>query len=523
MNESAIMAWIIIAIIGIIAIIIVKLYYKENEDEEISLMNSKTLNNLLGFEKSKLENSNTQENNPSSKTTQPKSNTSTYFSTQKQQPKSSLKKVGQHSNNSFNEVNVPKTSKSIYSVKPTTEKKSEEKINPDYYARIQASKKKDDTMTNSHDENNKINSFETKPKHELKDLFSIDELIKESKRKDQELEKESKIINTEKEDTTEIKESIKRNKTAKKESKIIDTKKEDTIKKESETTKKESETTKKESETTEKEDTIKKESETTEKEDTAETKNKESEENKDEVTLDDVLDEKVETQITEDPDIETAPLKSPTKINETYSNEENEFNELDYRKDLEKITNSIKNSKILSGVRDKLAPESHLSEGDEEPTVYDETYIRTVNYEDRTYQDYDEFEPIINETNENYQKNPEKYEDYYSEPTKEQMAREENTRKIYNMVKNTEPLDKQVETVEPNTKSRKIKESPVKNSLKVKINNENMTLHKGDEIIFNHKGETYSSKVYKIKSDELTVKYRGKQITIKPQDIKKIY
>ena len=47
----------------------------------------------------------------------------------------------------------------------------------DYYARIQASKKTDDNMTNSNDENDKINSFETKPKHELKDLFSIDELI----------------------------------------------------------------------------------------------------------------------------------------------------------------------------------------------------------------------------------------------------------------------------------------------------------------------------------------------------------
>ena len=505
MNESAIMAWIIIAIIGIIAIIIVKMYYRENEDEEINLMNSETLNNLLGFKKSKLD---TQENNLSSKTTHPKSNTSTYFSTQKQQPKSSLKKVGQHYDNSFNEA-----SESIYSVKPRTEKKSEDKINMDYYARIQASKKMDDNMTNSNDENDKINSFETKPKHELKDLFSIDELIKESKRKDQELEKESKIINPEKEDTTEIKESIKRNKAAKKESET--TKKEDTTEKESETTKKE-DTTEKESETTKKEDTIKKESETT-------NTKKESEENKDEVTLDDILDKKVETQITEEKDIQTAPLKSPTKINETSSNKENEFNELDYRKDLEKITNSIKNSKILSGVRDKLTPESQLNEYDEEPTLYDETYIRTVNYEDRTYQDYDDFEPIINETNENYQKNPEKYDDYYSEPTKEQMAREENTRKIYNMVKNTEPLDNQVKTAEPTTKSRKIKESPVKNSLKVKINNENMTLHKGDEIIFNHQGETYSSKVYKIKSDELTVKYRGKQITIKPQNIKKIY
>ena len=37
-------------------------------------------------------------------------------------------------------------------------------------------------------------SLEEKPKHELKDLFSIDELIKESKKKDNEREKESKTI-----------------------------------------------------------------------------------------------------------------------------------------------------------------------------------------------------------------------------------------------------------------------------------------------------------------------------------------
>ena len=59
--------------------------------------------------------------------------------------------------------------------------------------------------------------MEEKPKHELKDLFSIDELIKESKRKDNEREKESKTIRKEKEDTTEIKKSIKQMKEGKKE------------------------------------------------------------------------------------------------------------------------------------------------------------------------------------------------------------------------------------------------------------------------------------------------------------------
>ena len=48
-------------------------------------------------------------------------------------------------------------------------------------------------------------------------------------------------------------------------------------------------------------------------------------------------------------------------------------------------------------------------------------------------------------------------------------------------------------------------------------------LEKGDEIIFNHMGETYSSQVYAIKGDDIYVRYRRKDITIKPEDVKKVY
>ena len=50
-------------------------------------------------------------------------------------------------------------------------------------------------------------------KHELKDLFTIDELIKESKRKDSEREKESQQINKDDDnELTELKESIRKRK-----------------------------------------------------------------------------------------------------------------------------------------------------------------------------------------------------------------------------------------------------------------------------------------------------------------------
>ena len=65
--------------------------------------------------------------------------------------------------------------------------------------------------------------------------------------------------------------------------------------------------------------------------------------------------------------------------------------------------------------------------------------------------------------------------------------------------------------------------TPTNISYTIKLNNNEVTLKKGDEIIFNHMGETYSSQVFGIKGNDITVKYRRKHITIKPSDVKKIY
>ena len=55
------------------------------------------------------------------------------------------------------------------------------------------------------------------------------------------------------------------------------------------------------------------------------------------------------------------------------------------------------------------------------------------------------------------------------------------------------------------------------------MGNADIVLKKGDEIIFRHDGETYSSQVYAINGDDISVRYRRKNITIKPEDVKKIY
>ena len=68
-----------------------------------------------------------------------------------------------------------------------------------------------------------------------------------------------------------------------------------------------------------------------------------------------------------------------------------------------------------------------------------------------------------------------------------------------------------------------IKNKPARANIKIKINNTESVLKKGDEIIFNHNGETYSSQVYAINGDDISVKYRRENIKIKPGDVKKIY
>ena len=55
------------------------------------------------------------------------------------------------------------------------------------------------------------------------------------------------------------------------------------------------------------------------------------------------------------------------------------------------------------------------------------------------------------------------------------------------------------------------------------MGNTEVVLKKGDEIIFKHDGETYSSQVYAINGDEISVRYRRKDIKIKPEDVKKVY
>ena len=580
MNGITIIIWIIIAIIAIVASIMVKSHYKEDKlatDEKSTLNGANSINSAINAGKNIL----SRDNDSSSSTPiQPNSNYDNFENT------ASINDIYEEpvvyeveNDNTYRNVEYESQNQVLIDYGNTVEKFQEP---------IKQSQM--DIMTQNNDLNNE--------KHELKDLFTIDELIKESKRKDSEREKESHTAEDE-EEINELKESIKK----RQENKIDDALIEEIINNEEETitqlineTRAEAEAEETITETieaTEAEETIndiitetieKTESvEATEAEETItetitetietpeteetitetitetietpeaeETITETIEATEAEETINDLIsseidaEEKTEIEEKETPiitsqDIEEAIntasqevkeepesisestgitdilldnveneapkeeikepiLKTPTKVDEDKSGVLGEYeNDLDYRKDLAKITNTIKGSKLFQDVKERLTID------EPEQNNIEEDFIRNVNqYED-------DFEPIINETHSDFEAT---YEEYHRADFDDGL-RVKNTEKVFSVIKDTP------ETAD--SKIGSIKEKPSRDNIKIQINNNEVVLKKGDEIIFNHLGESYSSQVYAINGDDISVKYRRQNITIKPSDVKKVY
>lgn len=552
MNEITILLWIGIFIIGAVAIIWVKKHFKADElkKNDTSNLETNTINGLFADNQRPSENENIIQESPSQQEifSENDENYITY-----DYPEVEVE------NNGYENLEYSSQNQVLINYEKEV-KKFQEPMN-EYQVEIM-----------SPDNNEKT---------ELKDLFTIDELIKESKRKDSEREKEAQQIRKDDDDDLEaIKESIrKRKENEEKEDKLIEeiladedieehlnsdeaveetpaasetindilTNDEDKVEEpQSEEVKEiiEEETTAPETSEeveTPDEDNVQEiltdETDENEKPDetpsvasqkeieeaintaSQEIEEKEVESLSDEENITDVL-LNSEQEITEE--IKKPTLKSPTKIEDTAATsaemsnsfeEEEEENELDYRKDLAKITNTIKGSKLFQDVKERLS-----SEPEEVEPISDleENYIRNVNeYED-------EYAPIINETHDDYIEGfGDTYEPEYNTITREdsynQEIREENTRRLF---------DNNVPQQGTNTQKPKIdaiKPKPARDNIKFELNNSEVVLKKGDEIIFKHDGETYSSQVYAINGDDISVKYRRKNITIKPEDVKKIY
>lgn len=490
MNGITILIWITIAIIAIIAIIAVKLHYRGEElenDEGSILPDTGAINEILSSSNQNIDSHPNNRRSLSPK--QPENNRAFFSKSTNVAPKADAYIVPQESE----ENNLQ-----------NYEYESQNQVLVDYGNAVE---KFQEPIKQSQMD---IMTQNNKDKTELKDLFTIDELIKESKRKDSEREKESqKITRAEDEDLTDIKESIKRNRENKTEEPLIEEiieedKKEETI---SDLIK---DSSSEEVKTEEKPLEV-----TTQKDidDAISTASKESEKEIPSITEDKnitdvLLDSDNDSHDIPNEEIKEPTLKTPSKVGENndyklgasiddadlFGNDGDEM-DLDYRKDLDRVANKIKGSKIFQEVKEKLAPE-------ETPESDGETYIRNVN-------EYDEFTPIINETHIDY--------DELHTISEEDRLRRENTRRVFNMAKKSpEP-----ELAQP--KIGAIKDKPTRDNIKITINNNDEVLKIGDEIIFNHAGETYSSKVYAINGDDISVRYRRQDIIIKPSDVKKIY
>lgn len=541
--------------IGLIAIIIVKLYYREEKPEinnNKTIAEKKSSNRIIPLNKEKSTDS----------------FISNYFNRQNENyDKKSLRKKGSVPKDNFNHSLIPRKSKEkqinkinnenqltnlqeskkIYRGDNMSKKNNDTVENLEFGKNVNVdkdekkginklAKKETDTRLENNDQSTQKETYteivddkQDKPKtgnHDLKDLFTIDELIKESKRKDSERENEANKI---KQKAKEIKE----NNNQEKAEHLTSTQREE-IKDRVKSIESAFEEEKKEEE---KEEAVKKVEEST----IADVIN-ESEEKigtpilktptKVEKSIDDVIKDTVKEKIEETPTErdqstqkstyteikEAQPVTKDQPVNDDLFKEESEvtfedennyssdddfgvsldeselftdigeddFN-LDYRKDLAKLTNKVKNSKIFSEVKNKLIPE----EDNEFDPDMNEEFLRNVrNYDAPQFQeeDFPEYEPIYNETFEKYQA-PE------PKPIIEEIKEEKE----------------------------KIKSAPTRENITIKINNNNEVLHKGDEIIFNHEGDSYSSKVYDIIGDDISVRFRGNNITIKPEDVKKIF
>ena len=463
MSIITILIWITIAIIAAIAIIVVKLHYRGDqlEHEEGSILpDGKSINESLSIGKNK---DNAQKNNSS-----------------KNSPRSlSPRSPKEHNRNLFSRSTETKSNDDTYIVPEVEtnnvksyEYESQNQVLINYDNNVKKfqepiKQSQMDIMT----QNNKDTS-------ELKDLFTIDELIKESKRKDSEREKESQTIRKDEDDAelNEIKESIK-NKTQKPliEEVIAEDKDEKVIEEPAE---------------------IKTPSLASQKDidEAITTASQESEKEVESISEDDNI---TDTLLKQEEIAEPA-LKTPSKVEKT---EDNPM-DLDYRKDLDKVKNKITSSKLFKEVKDKLN-----SEPEEIPLpkddVLQEEFIRNVS-------EYDEYEPIINETYMDIDDGT--YEDYHS-----QKIRQENTKRVFKTAQNSSKAEVSQPAVS------EIKSKPERDNVKITINNTELVLKKGDEIIYNHDGETYSSQVYAITGDDISVRYRGKNIKIKTSDVKKIY
>ena len=480
MNILTILIWITIAIIAAIAIILVKLHYRgdELEHEEGSILpSSESINNALNIGKNKI----STQNNTSSKNA----------------PRSLYPNIPQENHRNLFRQSDETKSDDAYIV---PEAESNNAKNYEYESQNQVLINYDNNVKKFQEPIKQsqmdIMTQNNKDTSELKDLFTIDELIKESKRKDSEREKESQTIRKDKDDTelNELKESIK-NKTQEplneeiiaedKEEKISDLIKDSPDSAESET------------------DSVASQKDIDEAITTASKESKKEEESDDGNITDTLLKQE---------EISEPTLKTPSKVGDykmgasiddagLFSTDEDTM-ELDYRKDLDKVKNKITGSKIFKEVKGKLNSEPEEIPLPNEGNLQDE-FIRTVN-------EYDEYEPILNETYMDIEDGT--YEDYH-----DQKLRQENTRRVFKMAQSSPEPEKS------QSKVGEIKSKPARDNVKISINNNDAVLKKGDEIIYNHDGETYSSQVYAINGDEISVRYRGRNIKIKTSDVKKIY
>ena len=116
------------------------------------------------------------------------------------------------------------------------------------------------------------------------------------------------------------------------------------------------------------------------------------------------------------------------------------------------------------------------------------------------------------------------YEDYDYENNNDDKNRiNENNSKYDHELDNDSPDSSRNDNLSENKKESLDDFGVMNMGEQVIVGGKPYILNVGDEIIFNYNGETYSSKVFEIKHENIKVKYRAREKWIKFSDIKKIF
>lgn len=196
------------------------------------------------------------------------------------------------------------------------------------------------------------------------------------------------------------------------------------------------------------------------------------------------------------------------KLNNTFEDD----NAVDYDKEYEDYNNDFTNENTTNNITNNTDYPNQISNELTSEYITPKKYYSSNNNDYGNYEDYDyeNNNDDKNRTNENNSEYGYELDNNYSDS--------------YNNTDNNDsPDSSRNDNLSENKKETLDDFGAINMGEQVTIGGKPYIINVGDEIIFNYNGETYSSKIFEIKHENIKVKYRAQEKWIGFSDIKKIF